>query len=182
MVDGTQDKELRPVTVRTSHGTIEGDLPISPRLRTLDELNLAAHKFLTIRASEVNLPGDSFEGGLVGINKDSILFVTEIAACGPRTDHRVERSHYRRSAVRLRVGEFDIQGFLHVRGLRDPLVWLSQNRQPFVALTSASVIGPSAEFATSFIAVNPRHVLAAQDVTPGEEPEVDCPEPASMEG
>jgi hypothetical protein len=69
----------------------------------------------------------------------------------------------------LRIAEFDIQGFLHLRGVRDPLVWLNQSRQPFLALTAASVIGPGVEFAVSFIAINPRHMLAAQCLRIGAE-------------
>ncbi len=176
-----EERELRRVRVQTSHGAIDGDLAINPRVRTLDELNAASCKFFTIRASEVTLPGASFEAGPLGLNKESILFVTELSERTRTSDQRVERSHFVRSAVRLRVGEFDIQGYLHVRGLRDPLVWLNHSRQPFVALTSASVIGPSAEFATAFLAVNPRHVLAAQDLSCNAEPAADLPHETAIE-
>jgi len=168
MLEGLVEKEGRVVRVQTVHGAIEGELSISPSIRTLDELNLATQKFLRIDAPAVTLPGCSFDDGLLGINKDSVLFVVETSHCHPTTDQRVERSHFVRTPIRLRVGEFDIQGFLHIRGLRDPLTWLSQSRQPFLALTAASVVGPDVDLATSFIAVSPRHVLAAQGLAPEE--------------
>lgn len=163
------EREQRSVRVQTVHGAINGVVAIGAKVRTLDELNVPTHKFLIVDAPEICLPGCCFDGGAVGINKDSVLFVTEQRDCHLTTDHRVERSHFVRMPIRLRLGQFDIQGFLHIRGLRDPLIWFSQTRQLFLALTAASVVGPDSEFATAFIAVNPRHVLAIQGMR-AEEP------------
>ncbi len=162
------EREQRSVRVQTIHGAIQGVVAIGAKVRTLDELNVPSHKFLIVDAPEVCLPGCCFDRGTVGINKDSVLFVTELRDCHPRTDQRVERFHFVRMPIRLRLGQFDVQGFLHIRGLRDPLIWFSQTRQLFLALTAASVVGPDAEFATAFIAVNPRHVLAIQGMGAAE--------------
>lgn len=164
MSNRLMEREERPVRVRTAHSAFEGTISISPDIRTLDQLNIASDKFLRIHTPESCLPDCGFDVGTIGVNKEFIFFITEVKDCHPTTDQRHERSHFLRKAIRLRLGEFDIQGFLHVRGLRDPMIWFSQTRQPFVALTSASVVGPGTEFASSFVAVNPRHVLAVQAI------------------
>jgi hypothetical protein len=156
-----EGREMRSVLVYTLHGTVEGDLPVNSRLRTLDFLN-APHKFVTLEATKIAFPGWSFDTGPLSLNKEMILFVTELGQEPPTTDERVEAAHFLRSAVRLRLADFDVQGYMHVRGLNDPLMRLSQNRQTFLALTAASVVGKDTEFATGFLAVNPLHVLAAQ--------------------
>jgi hypothetical protein len=156
-------REARPILVQTLHGRIKGLLHINSRLRTLDHLNLNK-KFLTIEAPEIALPGWSFEAGNLSINTDQILFVMELKDTLPTSDQRVEASHFTRTAIRVRLDDYDLQGFIHVRGVGDPVARLSQNKQPFIALTSVSVVGPESDFATSFLALNPLHILATQEI------------------
>jgi len=153
----------RPVMVQSTRGTVEGRAVVHPRIRTLDWLN-HSQRFLEIEVTSSSVPEWSFERGLVGINKDMVLFVAELSDELPTTDARVEATHYSREAVALRLGEFDIKGYLHVRGILDPLVRLSRRDGEFTALTSASVLGPDIELAASFLAVNPDHVLGAQPI------------------
>lgn len=168
MAEG-QDREGRPVRVQTTHGALEGTLRVMPRVRTLDEVNLSGQRFLHVDVEPGSISTAAFEPGPLDIQKDSILFLTETSDCRATGDLRVERSHFVRTAVRLKIGDFDIRGFLHIRGLRDPVMWFGQVRHPFIALTAASVVGPETEFATAFIAINLRHVVAAQSLTIAEE-------------
>jgi len=57
-----------------------------------------------------------------------------------------------------------------VEGLRpygtrgSSLTRLNQSAHPFIALQSAIVVGPGADFSTSFLAINRAHVLSAQEM------------------
>ena len=161
----------RPVMVQTTRGTVEGRAVVHPGIRTLDWLN-HSQRFLEIEITSSSVTDWSFDQGLVGINRDMVLFVAELTDKLPTTDARVEAAHYSREAVALRVGEFDVKGYLHVRGILDPLIRLSRRDGEFTALTSASVLGPEVELASSFLAVNPDHVLGAQPILQ------EAPEPA----
>ena len=156
-------REDRPVLIHTLHGAVEGRVTVNANLRTLDYLNVP-HKFVTVDATEIGLSGWSFDTGIISINKELTLFAMELQNQVMMTDARVEAHHYSREAVRLRLADFDIQGYMHVRGMTDPMMRLSQNKQPFIALTSVSVVGDEAEYATSFLAVNPLHITAAQNI------------------
>jgi hypothetical protein len=131
-------RQQRPVLIHTLRGTVEGSLEVNPNVRTLDVLNLP-HRFVTIDASEIELSDDVFT-----------------------SDRRAEAAHFTREGISLRVADCDVKGYIHVRGVHDPLIWLNQSRQPFMALTSASVVGPDFELAASFLAVNPAYILAVQ--------------------
>jgi hypothetical protein len=163
----TSVRERRPVLIQTLRGSVEGRLGIHPGVRTLDFLNLA-RRFVPVEADEIAVEGWCFEQGLLGINKDLILFVAELSDRLPVMDDRVEAAQFEREPIGLRVGDCDVRGYLHVRGVHDPVMRLNQCRQLFVAMTSASVIGPSFELAASFLAVNAAHVLAVQALRSGE--------------
>ena len=158
------DEKNRAVLVQTVHGAVEGFLNVDSRLRTLDHLNVACPKFLTIQTNGAGFSGWSFGRGLLALNVESVLFVMELEDTVPTSDYRVEATRFTRTAIRLRVGHYDVQGFIHVTGLTGPLNRLNQNKQGFVALTAVSVIGRDSEFSTSFLAVNPRHIHAAQEI------------------
>ena len=66
--------------------------------------------------------------------------------------------------MRVRVGPYEIEGFLHVPPGGECLKWLNHYSHPFLSLTSVSVVGPAKQFATPFLAVNRRHILAAQEI------------------
>ena len=157
-------REQRPVLIHTSRGTLEGELEIGAALRTLDRLNLLQHAFITIENPRVVTGDWSIEPGTLMLNTSCILFVVEQSS--PVTGFGVsgESARFSRSAVRLQVGEFEIQGFLHVPGQGQPLVRLKQDRHAFLAITSASIVGPDVAIASSFVAVNRAHVLAAQEL------------------
>lgn len=161
---GFNIREQRPVLIHTSRGALEGDLEIGAALRTLDRLNLLHHAFVTIENPQVLTGGWSIESRTLVLNTSCILFVVERK--GRETDQHEtnEAARFSRSAVRLHVGEFEIRGFLHVPGDGKPLVRLKQDQHSFLAITSASVVGPDAAFASSFVAVNRAHVLAAQEL------------------
>ena len=153
----------RPVMIQTTRGVVEGRAVAHPGIRTLDWLN-HSQRFLEVVVTSSSVTDWSFDRGLVGINKAMVLFVAELSDALPTSDARVEAGHYSREAVAMRLGEFDVKGYLHVRGILDPLVRLSRRDGQFTALTSASVLGLDVELAASFLAVNPDHVLGAQPI------------------
>jgi hypothetical protein len=156
----------RPVLIHTQHGAVEGCLEVHSSVRTLDYLNLS-QKFVPLVAPKVGAAGWGLDGERIGINKEHVLFAAELIEKPPISDARAEAAHYSRVAVAMRMADCDVRGFLHVRGLQDPLTLLGQCRQSFVALTSASIVGPGFELTASFVAVNPRYLLALQAERPG---------------
>ena len=159
----------RAVRIQTVHGTVEGILPVSPVVRTLDDLNVVSRNFLTVHAPVVPSRGWPFDGPELAVNKSSILFLMEFSGGAARRVGRPEAAAHTRAPVRLRVGEYSIEGFLHVPRGGNPMTRLNQAGHPFIALTSAFVVGPDARFTTAFLAVNRAHILAAQEVQPLDE-------------
>lgn len=157
-------RERRQVHVQTIHGAIEGYVETGARIRTLDDLNMFSRKFLKIEDAVVSSAIWSFDKGAVGVSTSAILFVIERTQFKRKSGKRVEAARFNRAAVRLCVGEYEIQGFLHVPGRGDVLTRLNRDKYPFIALTSASVVGPDSEFAVPFLAVNLKHVMAAQEI------------------
>jgi hypothetical protein len=155
------------VLIHTLRGSVEGNLQVNPDVRTLDLINIP-HRFVTVETTEIALADWSFEQGRLAINKDLIVFVSELTDDAPVTDRRAEAAHYTREGISLRVADCDVRGYMHVRGVNDPLVWLSLIRQPFMALTSASIVGPDFELATGFVAINRAHILAVQTMNLNE--------------
>ncbi len=148
----------RTVRIETLHGSLEGLLLISELLRTLDELNMAPKAFLTVHSPVLDGTGWSFPDGPLSVNKSNILFLAELSSPdGGKTAKFVD---FTRAAVRLRIGVFDVEGFVHVPPHGDPLLRFNQDTHPFIALTSVSVIGPDTRFASPFLAVRRSHVLA----------------------
>jgi hypothetical protein len=149
----------RGVRVQTVQGVIEGNLQIGPRLRTLDHLNVSSNRLLRLHDPRGDLPEPSSPGHPAALNRPSILFVVEVPdrdiGGGPRGGGQ-------RAAVSLQVAGFRIRGFVHVPAAGDPMSRFDQERPQFLALTSASVIGADTQFATSFVAVNRAHIVAAQ--------------------
>lgn len=164
MEEGYARREQRPVLIHASRGTLEGELGIGAALRTLDRLNLLHHAFVTIENPRVVAGDWSIEPGTLLLNTSCILFVVELSSRRLEVCDAGEAARFSRSAVRLQVGDYEIQGFLHVPGKGRPLIRLKQDRHAFLAVTSASVVGPDTAFASSFLAVNRAHVLAAQEL------------------
>jgi hypothetical protein len=151
---------IRRVRIETTHGPIEGSIRIGPRARTLDDLNQEARDFVILRDPELKTNGWSPGRQPLAISKATVLFVTEVSDFIPGGD--VRGGEYTRASMTLVVGDFVIRGFVHLPPGGDPLLRLNQQHRSFLALTSASVVGPHAQFAAGFIAVNRSHVSTAQ--------------------
>jgi hypothetical protein len=115
------------------------------------------------------------------VNTASILFVIERTSFKRKSGKRVEAARFNRAAVHLCVGEYEIQGFLHVPGRGDVLTRLNRDKYSFIALTSASVVGPDSEFAAPFLAVNRDHIMAAQELLEEEQEPLAYPEETPAE-
>ena len=74
--------------------------------------------------------------------------------------------------TRARVGAFDVEGFVHVPPRGDPLLRFNQDTHPFIAVTSASVVGPDRQFEAPFLAIKRSHILAVQPMDHDEAPEL----------
>ncbi len=151
----------RTVRIETLQGSIEGHVLISQLMRTLDELNMVAKAFLIVHSSVLDGTGWSFPAGELSVNKSNILFLAELSApAGGQSDEKFV--DFTRAPVRLRVGPFDVEGFVHVPPRGDPLLRFNQDTHPFIAVTSATVVGPDTRFEASFLAIKRSHILAVQ--------------------
>jgi hypothetical protein len=170
MNDESTALEDRAVRIDTVDGPIEGWLRVSAKLRTLDELNMVAKRFVTIHSPKT-LTG-SWQGGSgpLAINKGSVLFVRELSPPPPRSGSRL--GDFTRAPVQLRVKNFEIQGLVDVPPGAGPIKRLDQDTHLFISLTSVLVTGPDGQATTPFVAVNRNHVMTAQVIEPGEEPAV----------
>jgi hypothetical protein len=156
-----QERSERLISVQTTAGRVEGSLRIAARLRTLDDLNLVSKNLVALRSARPDDETWSFSEGELSIHKASIVFVHELDA--PSVQSGVSFGRFTRSAVRLKVGAFDIQGFVHVPPGGVAIKRLDQGNHPFVSLTSVLVSGPDGEFTAPFLAVNRNHIIAAQE-------------------
>jgi len=147
----------RKVVIGTVHGTIEGDLQISPTLRTLDFLNRNATSFVSIHKARSAGSRWHFGSDQVILNASTITWVAEVEAQAAGSARPLNRS-----AVRLRFEEFEVTGFIHIPLEGNLLERLKGENKTFIALTSASMIGPQAELATAFLAVNRLHAFTAE--------------------
>jgi hypothetical protein len=157
------EQHQRAVRVQTVHGSLRGSLRLAAQLRTLDDLNVVAKSFVTlhdVEATEVF----SFSEGSISVNKSLILFVGEIAT--RQTQAGGQFGRFSRASIQLKVGPFDVQGFVHVPAGGVVMKRLDQSSHPFIALTSALVVGPDVEFTAPFLAVNRNQVVAAQELQP----------------
>ncbi len=165
MDQATEGRTERTVRIETLDGSVEGLLQVSVLFRTLDQLNKGTNAFLTVHSPVLDGTGwGAFPDGPVSVNKANILFLSELSEpTGGQPEKFVDCT---RAAVRLRVGAFDIEGFVYVspRGDGDPLLRFNQDAFSFIALTSASVVGPDKQFEASFLAVRRSHILAVQPI------------------
>jgi len=154
----------RRIRVETLQGSIEGSLRLGPMQRTLDDLNVAAKGFVNLHQPDCRAAEWSFADRELAINKSMILFVHEVGPPPQMSAGRPAGARFARATLRLRVGPYEIQGFVHVPAGGVAMARLNQGNQPFISLTSASVMGPRSQFATSFLAVNRQHIQAAQEI------------------
>ena len=157
------ERHDRTVRLQTAQGSIVGRLLVSPRLRTLDDLNVVAKSFVTLHAPRLSGMDWPFDGRPLAVNKDFILFVAEVTPMPPRPGSPFG-SGFTRGTLRVRVGEFDVRGSVHLPRGGASLARLSHDTHPFVAMTSASVTGPDLQLTAPFLAVSRRQILAAQEI------------------
>lgn len=157
----------RQVSIETEHGTVEGSLFISPMLRTLDDLNMD-RKFLTLQAKHCQVSGWSFRRGEMLLNKNTILTMRELGPPPDMSAGRPAGARFTRASVRLQVGPYQIEGFMHVPPGGSVMARLNQSGAGFLSVTSASVVGPASQFAAPFLAVSRLHILAAQASVEGD--------------
>ena len=162
-LEGRQGRQVR---VHTTHGTIEGRISTNPGISTLHFVNVVAtsQNFFTVHPPVRCDPEGAFEEGALAVAAESILFLVELSDYVPRPGDPEEAARFTRASVRLQVADHLLEGFVHVPPGGDPIARLNQDRHPFIALTSASVLGPESEFAAPFVAVNRSYILAVQHV------------------
>ena len=158
-----EQRESRPVRIDTVHGTVEGILEVSAILRTLDDLNVVAKNFVMVHRPQLSGSSWCFDAAALAINKQSILMVQELAEPAFKSKKGFS-GMFARAPVRLRVGHFDVEGLVHVPAGGNPMTRLNQQGHPFLALTSASVVGEETQTGVPFLAVNRSHILAAQEL------------------
>lgn len=170
-----EERQQRAVRIHTADGAIDGHLQVSPRSRTLDDLNVVSKQFVSLHA-----PGDLGSRwrsgcGPLAVSKSSILFLREL---GTPPVQRGEFGRFTRAPLLLRVGPYDVHGLVHVPWGGAPLKRLDQDGHCFIALTSVLVAQDEAEFTAPFLAVNRSHIRAARQV--GEPVGVDDEVPAAV--
>ena len=151
----------RRVLIGTTHGTIEGDLTLSPQLRTLDFLNRATTRYASLSSARWLSSQRSFQSDVVHVNLSTILWVSELVPIRP-SGAPAKRPQLNRSAVRFCFLDCEILGFLHTPVQGDPFARLNQDRSPFLAVTSASIIGTDTEMAAPFLAVNGQRAFTVE--------------------
>lgn len=147
--------------------TVDGLLRVSLGGRTLDELNSAARTFLTL-SSPCVVAGDlRLTGAPLMIRKDTILFALELPDLGsspPRLEPAPEIRRFGKTAIRLRVRHFDVEGYVNALPGLDSLARLHQQGPGFIALNAATIVGPGVDYALSFVAVNRERIASAQEI------------------
>ncbi len=172
MFEENQRRENRAVRIDTFRGPIEGFLQISHRQRTLDELNQATRRFITVHTHTSPSIQWSFGTGPLAINKASVLFVRELAPPPPLSNDKF--CNFTRSPIRVRVNDFEIEGFCHVPIGGDPMKRMEQGQHQFISLTTVLVTGPDGQSTAQFLAVNRAHIDAVQENQSQTEPEPDA--------
>jgi hypothetical protein len=178
MTEDTPGREARRVRLYSLHGLVEGNLHVGARLRTLDDLNVVAKRFVQLHPpTHATNAAWSLDGGPVAVNKKAILFAQELASPPQRSG--MPFGGFTRSAVRLRIGDYEVEGFVHVPPGGEPMRRFDQDNHAFISLTTVLVVGPEGDRATPFLAVNRDFITAAQVV--GPEPEPDALPPSNID-
>jgi hypothetical protein len=164
-----ESRQERALRVYTTRGCLEGRIQTSPMVRTLDDLNVVARHLVTLHGARA-LSGDwSLESGAVALAKSAILYVFELDQPAPQSSVVKSTARFFRSPVRLWLSEYSIRGFVHVPAGGSAMARFNQQTHAFIAVTSASVVGPGTEMAVPFLAVNREHIVAAEEIR-DEEP------------
>lgn len=160
----------RHIRVHTTLGIVEGHFITSPMLRLLDDLNVE-RTFLTVEDLEVVSGRWPTGGGPVAVNRDAILFVAELSPPPERPIGAVPANlgRYTPALVLLSIGDYRVEGAVHVPQGGNAIVRLQHPAHAYVALTGVTIRGPEGQVEVPFVAVNRNRVLAAQELEPSEE-------------
>ena len=161
-VAGQVDRAIR---IYTANAIVDGYLRTADVVRTLDDLNVVARAFVTVHQPELVTGDWSLHEGSVAIRKTSIQFVLEVGE-PPRGSNRGQEVRFSRSMIRLQVGQFTIQGFVHLPPGGAYMARIDRERPSFLAFTSTMITGPGEPFAVRFVAVNGKHIHFAQEILP----------------
>ena len=159
-MDHTPGREERGVRITTTEGVVEGKLLMSARLRTLDDLNMVSKRFLMLQSPTSCAPSWEVGRGQLAINKNSILFVEELSTPPPEGGGRF--GTFTRAAMRLKLKQYEVEGFVHMPPGGQPMKRLDQDNHAFVSLTTVLITGPEDHATTPFLAVNRNFITAAQ--------------------
>lgn len=162
-LDGSSARRLRLVTV---HGYVEGLIRTNPNVSTLHYLNVAAmsRSFVVVHPPIETSQGWNVADGSLALSISSVLFAQEISEYTPVPGDLAAAAQYQRCPIRLNVGEYAAEGFLHIPPGGNPMDRLNQDRHEFFALSSVSVVGPELQFAAPFLAVRRSQVIATQAI------------------
>ncbi|MCP3978310.1 MAG: hypothetical protein GY716_03120 [bacterium] len=157
-----QQNPDRPVRIFGCNRTTDGLLSASIRLRTIDDLNSVSKNFVRVHGPKAASGDSAVLDGPMAINKRSILFVQELNP--PTSKPKANFGNFDISPVQFQVGDYTVQGFVHVPPGGSPMKRLDQDHT-FLAVTTALVSGPDGEFTAPFLALNKRHIATAQVAT-----------------
>lgn len=166
MHEDTRGSHNRRVRIFTPHGHVDGEVWINPRISTLQHMNVTAmsQAFLVVVPPLEPSKGWNLVDGALALAFDSVLFVQELESFDNVDSDRTTAALYERCAVRLSVGEYAVEGFIHVPPGGNPIARLNQDRHEFLALSAVSVVGPRHQFAAPFLAVKRSEVVALQAI------------------
>jgi hypothetical protein len=161
--DGSGGRRLRLITL---HGHVDGQVRVNPRISTLHYLNVTARSQSFIVMAPPIEPSAEWNvvDGSLALAFDSVIFVQEMSDFRLVDSDRAAAALYKRGAVRLNVGEYAVEGFIHMPPGGNPIGHLNQDRHPFFALTAVSVMGPHNQFAAPFLAIKRSEVIVLQAV------------------
>ena len=162
-LDGSHGRRLRLVT---RHGQVEGQLRTNPHVSTLHYLNVTAmsQSLVVLHPPIEPSSGWNIAEGALALSIDSVLFAQEMSEYKPIPGDPAAAAKYGRCAIRLNVGDYAVEGFLHLPPGTDPFTRLNQDRHAFFALSAVSVMGPDAQFAAPFLAIKRSEVIAIQSL------------------
>ncbi len=162
-----ENRAVRPIRIITQDLILDGLLNIGLGARTLDELNQNSKPFMTLSSPVVVSGAGPVDDAPIAVNRSAIQLALEIPDLGIALDKATEEPeirNYGRAAVRLRVGAYSVEGFVHTGPGGNSLLRLNNLAQTFMALVSATVRGGALDFATPFVAVSRHFILSAQEL------------------
>jgi len=154
------ERHDRGVCIETVSGRVDGALHIGRTIRTLDDLNQESKEFVVVRQPKPDPTGRHLTDAPLALKRTSILFLYERTV--PLQMDGKRFGNFRAVPLRMRVGRFHVEGFVHTSADGDAMKRLSESRHPFMALTSVLVESPDGDYTVPFLAVNRDHIIAAQ--------------------